>query len=152
MGGQNQYIETGGFSEYLYEQVGKTVRMNGLTAKMIKLKTDKNGTHTGLPSFSNTSDVYLRMGQDSLACQAKAYESRTMIIDFDWSHEHINSGDGRMFKKGVVHVQKYEYLGKDKNGKVIYRRLSNEARLMNNAEMKKYGPILKKFNPKVKFR
>ena len=35
---------------------------------------------------------------------------------------------------------------------MINRRLSNEARLMNNAEMKKYGPILKKFNPNVKFR
>lgn len=57
MGGQNQYIETGGFSEYLYEQIGKTVHMNGLTGKMIKLKTDKDGTHTGLPSFSNTSEA-----------------------------------------------------------------------------------------------
>ena len=33
MGGQNKYIETGGFSEYLYEQVGKTVRMNALQLK-----------------------------------------------------------------------------------------------------------------------
>ena len=152
MGGQNQYIETGGFSEYLYEQIGETVHMNGLTGKMIKLKTDKDGTHTGLPSFSNTSDVYFRKGKDGLACQAKAYESRKMIIDFDWSHEHINSSDGRTFPKGIVHVQRYEYLGKDEDGKVIYKRLSGEARLMNNAEMKKYGALIKKFNPNVKFR
>lgn len=152
MGGQKQYIETGGFSEYLYEQIGDTVRMNGLQAKMIKLKSDKDGTHSGLPSFANSSNVYLRQGLDGLACQAKRYESRRMIIDYDWSHVHKNKSDGRVFPVGVVHVQKYEYIGKDANGNAIFRRLSNEARHLNNEEMKTIGPILKKFNPNVKFR
>lgn len=75
-----------------------------------------------------------------------------MIIDFDWSHVHVNTSNGRKFPIGTIHVQRYEYVGKDKAGKVIYRRMSGEARMMNNEEMKKYGPIIKKFNPNVKFR
>lgn len=151
MGGGYQYIETGGFSEYLYETVGKTENINGLRCKMIR-RIDGKKEHAQLPSYSNTSDVYLRPNADDIAVQAKVYESRRMIVDFDWSHTHVNQSDGRFFKEGVVHVQKYHFVGVNDKGKHIFERISGEARLMNNAEIKKYGPVLRKFNPNVKFR
>ena len=78
--------------------------------------------------------------------QAKVYKDRKTVLDFDWSHTHKNS-DGRVFNKGTVHVQVYQV-----NSDGSLTRLSKEARLMNNQEMKKYGPILKYFSPNVKFR
>jgi hypothetical protein len=73
-----------------------------------------------------------------------------MCIDFDWGHTHKNDGvgcDGRIFPKGVVHVQTYKV---ESDSSIT--RLSNNARYMSDNEIKKYGPIIKAFNPKVKFR
>lgn len=152
MGNQREYIATGGFSVYLYEDhpdyEAKTV--NGVHGKVIKLKTDKTGTHAGLPTYANTSDMYFRLGQEGGIIQGKVYINRKMCIDFDWGHDHTNKGpgaDGRTFPKGVVHVQTYSV---DEKG--VVTRHSNNARYMNNAEMKKYGPIIKAFNPNAKFR
>ena len=89
------------------------------------------------------------LGKMAMSFKEK-YISRKMCIDFDWSHTHTNKGtesDGRSFQKGVIHVQTYRV---EKDGTTT--RLSNNARYMNNSEMKKYGPIIKAFNPDVKFR
>lgn len=94
---------------------------------------------------SSTSDIYFKKGTDGLASQEKVYKDRQTILDFDWNHDHKNS-DGRIFHKGKVHVQVYR-----KNSDGSLTRLK-DARFMNNYEMKKYGPILKYFNPNVKFR
>ena len=152
MGNQREYIATGGFSAYLYEDhpgwESKTV--NGIHGKVIKLKADKTGSHAGLPTYANTSDMYFRVGKDGKVIQGKVYISRKMCIDFDWSHTHTNKGlgsDGKSFQKGVIHVQTYRV---EKDGTTT--RLSNNARYMNNSEMNKYGPIIKAFNPDVKFR
>ena len=67
-------------------------------------------------------------------------------MDLDWNHSHTNS-DGTVFQKGTIHVQVY-IVGK--NGKP--QRLSDNARLMTDAEIAKYGPIIKYFNPNVKFK
>lgn len=36
MGGQREYIKSGGFSEYLYHQVGETLSSNGVSGKVIE--------------------------------------------------------------------------------------------------------------------
>lgn len=146
MGNQREYLSSGGFSQYLYKDESPKVTINGVTGKMISKITDPTGSHDGLPTYSNTSDVYFKKGKDGLASQAKVYKDRKTILDFDWSHDHKNS-DGRVFHKGTVHVQIYKV---NPDGSIT--RLSKFARLMNNHEMKKYGPIIKYFNPNAKFR
>lgn len=146
MGNQREYLASGGFSKYLYKDESPKVTINGVTGKMISKITDPTGIHEGLPTYSNTSDVYFKKGKDGKASQAKVYKDRKTVLDFDWSHNHKNS-DGRIFLKGTVHVQVYRV-----NADGSLTRLSNSARLMNNHEMKLYGPILKYFNPDVKFK
>lgn len=148
MGNQREYIESGGFSASLYEDHPgwKAVVINGIKAKVLKLITDKTGFHSGLPTYANTSDMYLRANRDGQVVQAKLYINRKQCIDFDWGHQHKNAnGDGKVFPKGVVHVQRYD-------ASDITVRHSNNARLMTESEIKKYGAILKAFNPHVKFR
>lgn len=147
MGNQREYIPSGGFSAYLYENhpEWKPITINGIRAKVVKLVTDKTGTHSGLPSYANTANMYLRIGKDGNVIQAKLYKDRKHCLDFDWGHQHKNKGDKTIFPKGVVHVQAYSV---DNVG----IRYSNNARLMTGSEIKKYGAIPKAFNPNVKFR
>lgn len=148
MGNQREYIPTGGFSAYLYEDHPDWTpkEINGIKAKVVKLITDKSGYHSGLPTYANTSTMYLKVNMKGQVIQAKLYVSRKQCLDFDWGHQHKNvNGDGKIFQKGVVHVQQYDPSD-------ITVRLSNNARLMKEAEIKKYGEILKAFNPNVKFR
>ena len=58
MGGQNYFNAEGGFSRYLYHQVGEPILINGIHAKVIEVIGTKNH-HESLPFFSNTSDIYL---------------------------------------------------------------------------------------------
>ncbi len=147
MGNQREYIAGGGFSVNLYEDHPgwnpKTI--SGVRAKVIKLVTDKKGTHSGLPAYANTSNMYLRTGADGNIIQAKLYKDRKHCLDFDWGHAHKNAGENTIFPKGVVHVQTYSVTS-------VGVRYSNNARLMTESEIKKYGDILKAFNPSVKFR
>lgn len=131
-------------SEYVSVEPAKTI--NGVKGHVIKKVGDRD-THTTLPYYSNTSDIYFRKNANGV-CQARVYVGQKMFLDFDWSHLHINKGgDGRAFKQGVVHVQVWK---ENKDG--TFTRISNQARNMSNAEMKKYGPIIKAFCPDVKFR
>lgn len=147
MGNQREYISSGGFSVYLYEDSPKwtTKIINGIRGKVVKLITDRIGTHSGLPSYANNSDMYLRVGHDGNVIQAKLYKDRKHCLDFDWGHQHKNKGDKTVFPKGIVHVQAYSVSD-------IGIRYSNNARLMTESEIAKYGPLLKAFNPNVKFR
>ena len=105
--------------------------MNGIRAKVVKLITDKSGYHSGLPTYANTSDMYLRQNRDGEVIQAKLYISRKQCIDFDWGHKHKNlNGDGKVFQKGIVHVQRYD------SSNVTIRH-SDDARLMTESEIKK---------------
>lgn len=136
--------ERGRRSEYVSVEPAKTV--NGVKGHVIKKIGDRD-THTTLPYYSNTSDVYFRKNANGV-CQARAYAGQKMFLDFDWSHMHINKGgDGRIFKPGVIHVQIWK---ENKDG--TFTRISNQARSMSNAEMKKYGPLIKAFCSEVKFR
>ncbi len=130
-------------SEYVALTPAKTV--NGVKGKLIKRRGDPDD-HTNLPMFAKTSDVYFRQNKKGV-CQARVYINQSVSIDFDWSHAHNNKGDKRNFPAGVIHVQIWV---KQKDGSI--KRLSNDARFMNNDEIKKYGPLIKKFCPTVKFR
>ena len=150
MGNQREYIKSGGFSQYLYEdhKAFTPQTVNGVHGKVVHYILDGNTEHTGLPAYANTSDMYFRVGLNGEVVQGKLYLDRRHCIDFDWGHIHVNRiGDGRKFPKGVVHVQIYPV---DKYGKAT--RMSNNARYMTDEEIAKYGGIIRAFNPNVKFR
>ena len=134
--------ERGRRSEYVSLEPARTV--NGVKGHLIK-KVGDSDTHTSLPYYSNTSDVYFRQNKNGV-CQARVYVGQKKYLDLDWSHAHTNS-DGRKFKRGTVHVQ---VLKQNKDGS--FSRVSYHARSMSNAEMKKYGSILKAYCPSVKLR
>lgn len=79
-------------------------------------------------------------------CQARMYVGQKKYLDFDWSHIHTDI-DGRKFKNGTIHVQVWK---QNKDG--TFSRLNDNARGMNNAEIKKYGPLIRSFCRDVKFR
>lgn len=143
MGAQKQYLDSGGFSKYLYHQKGEIIHVGNLIGKIIE---HIDGCHKGLPLYSNTSTVYFKENSEGNIIQCRIYSSRGSFLDFDWGHKHINAKDGRVFEKGIVHVQPYII----KNG--IPWRDSKNARSMSTAEMKQYGEILRKLNPKLKLR
>ncbi len=148
MGTQKEFIATGGFSTHMYRDYPgfNVVEFNDVRAKAIYHIDDSDKKHFGLPMYAETSDMYVRVINGE-ARQARLYADRKMVLDFDWDHSHTNGKKGEFFPKGTVHVQEY-YV--DKNGKT--KRHSDKARLMTDAEIKKYGPIIHAFNPKVKFR
>lgn len=129
-----------------YETVGHSKTAGGIRGKLIK-RVGGSDSHSSLPYYAVTSNMYFRKNHESV-CQGRVYLDHKVCVDFDWSHLHINKGgDGRAFKQGVVHVQVWK---ENKDG--TFTRISNQARNMSNAEMKKYGPIIKAFCPDVKFR
>ncbi len=142
MGNSREYQKSGGFSQYLYIQIGETITAsNGVQGKIVK-EIDNNSDHYSLPTHSNSSEVYLKQVDESGQIeQARVYVNRLARLDFDWGHSH-----GK-FKEGTVHVQSWRM---NKNGKWI--RDSKSARFMNNCEMKRYGELLKLADPKVKLR
>ena len=145
MGDQRRYQESGGFSEYLYVQIGETiVASNGVEGKVV---TKIDGTaYDGLPTYSNTSEIYLKKNAQGEIIQARVYKDRKPVMDLDWDHPHENK-NGEKFPKGVVHVQ----LWKDgPKGKPI--RDSGRARYMNNEEVSRYGELIQKANSDAKLR
>jgi len=111
------------------------------------VKRRGSDTHTNLPRYADKCDMYFRQNVNGV-CQGRVYVNHKMTIDFDWSHSHTNkSGDRRTFRVGVVHVQVWKECS---DGTFV--RITDNARYMNNYEMKKYGPLLKAFCPSVKFR
>lgn len=143
-----QYLQEGRFSSYLYEDHPdhSPITMNGITAKVVSKIDDPTKAQAGLPSYSNTSDMYFKKGIEGNIIQAKLYEGRKQSIDFDWGHEHKNS-DGTVFPKGVIHVQAYGNIEGNQ-----MPRFSGNAHLMTDAEIKKYGALILHYNPHARFR
>ena len=153
MGGPKWYRKEAGHTENKYSHVeGSRVTINGVTGEIIIRNSDPTkGNHSNNPAYSNTCDMYFHYGKSGKeVVQASLYIGRKKICDFDWSHEHRNVGDGRRFSPGVVHVQFYEDKG-DGSGERV-RKNNGDARYMNNAECKKFGPIIHHFNPDVKLK
>lgn len=145
MGLQKTFYIGGGFNKILYYQIGESIiTSNDLKAKiMAKI----NGTpYDGLPTYSNTSDVYLKINANGEIIQARIYNKRMPVCDFDWDHEHRNA-NGEIFKAGIVHVQEFK---QNSNGNWV--RQSNKARYMSDDEIERYGELLLKIKPDIKFR
>lgn len=143
MGIQRLYNRNGGFAQYLYHQKGSTiVASNGVIGKVVE-KIAKE-SYDGLPILSNSSDVYFKTNASGEIVQARIYEGRNPVCDFDWDHEHTNKS-GEKFNKGIVHVQSFY---KDSKGNWV--RDNKNARYMSPEELEKYGQLLKIANPKVK--
>ena len=136
--------DTQSLNEYLYESIGEAFYVDGLKCKVIKLKTDPQGTRSNLPWYSNDSDVYIVLGKDGHAKQLRIYKDHEPNKDFDWGHNHTNNHtNGEFFPKGTVHVQEY---------KSNMGRKGIPARKMNNEEIKVWGEIIKKLNPNIKLK
>lgn len=147
MGGQNHYQVEGGFSKYLYHTEGETVIINGLRVKVIA-KIDEDNHHSGLPFYSNTSDVYLKIERDGAEVEkAIVYKDRKAILEFDWGHPHKGKNGHPSFKKGEVHVHELA----EHNGE-IQRKKGTHARRMNEEEIAKYGAVVNYANPKAKIK
>ena len=139
MGGQKQYIAEGGFSQWLYKKVGETITINDMTGKIVEKIDDPIPNHAGLPFYSNTSDFYVKLSEfDGSPMQIRVFENRKAAPDLDWDHPH------EPFKKGQLHIHEIVF---DKNG--TPRRLAPRA--ATDAEIKKYGPLIKIVNPNVQF-
>lgn len=155
MGGQKHYNASGGFSQYLYtHNEGDTIRDGNLEAKVVYKKNTKD-YHESLPLYSNTSSMYFGLKKnpntgDSNIDQLRLYKDRKAFMDFDWGHEHnVFDQNGKVIKTyplGTVHVQFFNIV----DGKP--RRDLSRVRMMSNAEIKKYGDLLRKADPTVKFR
>ncbi len=128
-----------------YVAIAPSKIVNGVKVSVIK-KRGGPDTHTNLPFFSNTSEVYFRKNANGI-CQARVYVGQKMCLDLDWSHSHRNTTDGRIFPKGTVHVQVWR---ENKDG--TFSRVSDSARKMSNAEMKRYGSLLKAACSNIKLR
>lgn len=147
MGSQRKLIEGGGFSEYLYKQVGETLYMNGLKCKTI-VKIDAKDKHDGLPLYSNTSDIYFKISNKTGEVeQIRVYENRKPLLDIDWGHEHQNEDTKMTFPIGVAHVQEWSF--DSKSGKPVRSEI---AHFITDVEFEKYGEIIKKVYPNIKFR
>lgn len=145
MGLQREYIESGGFSTYLYTQQGSDiVASNGVVGKVVK--KIEGSAYDGLPIYSNTSEVYFKENAKGEIIQARIYKDRKPVCDFDWDHPHKNKS-GERFESGVVHVQPFT---QKPDGS--WKRQSAKARYMSNEEISRYGELLKKANPAVKLR
>jgi len=145
MGASKYYKSEGGFSQYLYQHVGEVIEMNGLRVKTVEYIGTKDH-HEGLPIYSNTSDIYLKIKNKSTTKeieQARVFQNRHAYIDLDWGHDHKK---GSKYVEGKVHVHFYEL----KDGK--YVKNLDKCRFMNNKEIKLYGDIIRKVAPNAKFR
>ena len=71
--------ERGRRSEYVSLEPARTV--NGVKGHLIK-KVGDSDTHTILPFYSNTSDVYLRQNKNGV-CQARLFIGQKTFLDFD---------------------------------------------------------------------
>lgn len=142
MGNIREYIQSGGFSQYLYKQVGDIITAsNGIQGKKI-IQIDNNNGHYSLPIHSNHSNIYFKQNDSTGEIeQARVYVNRLAAFDFDWGHVHDN------FPIGIVHVQSWR---KNKHGAWI--RDSKSARYMTDEEIHKYGELLKLASPNIKFR
>lgn len=139
MGNAKQYLPEGGFTQYLYTTIGARETINGLVCEIVADKADKNGHHGGLPAFSNTADIYVGLGPENKPKQLRYYKDRNSYMDFDWGHRHENT-DGTVFPRGIVHVQRYPGAHK------------GNARYMTDAEIAKFGDIIKHYCPEAILR
>lgn len=144
MGDFVNYIESEGFREYLYHEVGDIITANnGVQGKVLNGPLDPNDElfHESLPLYSNTSEVYFKLSDegDHQIEQARVYKDRKPLIDIDWGHSH------RKFRVGTIHVHEWK-ISPDGSPQRMPPRLANDY------ELSRYGDLIQQANPKVKLR
>lgn len=144
MGNSAEYLLGNKPAPQQFVAVGQSVVVNGIKGKIVKRADDPN-SHSALPFYSGTSDVYFRRTEKGI-CQARVYLERKMMLDFDWGHSHTNKSDKQSFKTGVVHVQTWQW-----HSDGSFKR-QPDARLMTSDEIRKYGKVIHHFAPDAKFR
>lgn len=149
MGNGTEFLENLGrasSAESQFVSLSAVRYVNGVSGRIVKRRGDPD-THTSLPQYAKTSDMYFRLNEKGV-CQGRVYLDHKVVLDFDWSHNHTNKGKNHeTFKAGTVHIQMWEH---HPDGSMT--RLSNDARGMTDQEIEKYGPIIKSFCPWVKLR
>lgn len=147
MGGHKQYQSGGGFSQYLYHKEGETVIINGLRVEVLA-KIGESDHHAGMPFYSNTADVYLKIEDKGTEVEtAVIFINRKAILELDWGHDHHGKNGHPSFKKGEVHVHELaEYDG------VVQRKKGKHPRKMTEEEIAKYGAVVNYANPKAKMK
>lgn len=123
-------------SDFLY--TSESERIGGY--KVVYFKADP---HKGLPLYSHTpSNIYFhRSDNKGYISQMRIYDSKGRAhIDIDWGHTHDKIG------KGVAHIQKWHI---NKNGDP---ERSKDATLLSRYYIKKYGDLIKKAYPDIKFK
>lgn len=140
MGSYRKYLPEGGFSEYLYDEETDKISAGGITAKVI-FKRNEDNYHSGLPTCSDKSEAYLKRSDEGNheIETLRIYKNRQANVDFDWGHGHQG------LEKGVVHVHILS------NGEGGFHTSGQSARYMTQAEIEKYGPLIKKANPNARF-
>ena len=63
-----------------YTSLAPAVTINGVKGHLIKRNEDSD-THTNLPFYANTSDVYFRQNKNGV-CQARVYIGQKLHLDF----------------------------------------------------------------------
>lgn len=139
MGNGSDYIKDGGFLKYDWE---KERTIEGID--VLRHKFEKR---SDLPKFSNTAKAYFKEDGNHEVIQLRFYDDRLAVIDIDImpSQNHINKVTKEKFPAGVLHIHDWGF----EDGK--WRRLE-EARYMTDAEIAKYGDLIRKANPNVRFR
>lgn len=137
MGKFNEYNKSCGFRTYNYVH-RERITAGDLTGEVIS-KYNEVVAHTGLPEYSNTAKIYFWRARNGRIIQMRLFVNRKASIDFDWGHTH-----GR-FEKGTVHVHTWTL---DAQGRP---HRQEPHRQMNNEEISKYGALLRKADPHVRF-
>ncbi len=81
MGNMKQMLREGGFSSYLYDDHPDyaPATINGITAKVVYKVDDPTKAQAGLPSYSDTSDMYFKQGIEANIIQAKLKVSHVRL-------------------------------------------------------------------------
>lgn len=137
MGKFNEYNKSGGFSSYNYVHRGR-ITAGDLTGEVVS-KYNEKVAHTGLPEYSDKAKIYFWRARNGNIIQMRIFVDRKAAFDFDWGHTH------GQFQKGVVHVHSWVLDSKGKPHRQEPRRT------MNNDEISKYGALLRKADPHVRF-
>lgn len=101
MGGNKDYLESGGFKVYRYEEIGYTD--NGI--KVIKKKDGIANT----PMNSNTPNTAYAKIDDAtgLINQISTYNGRQKSKDIDIGHIHTNPENKKRFEESDIHIHDY---------------------------------------------
>ncbi len=138
MGSQRRFNPEGGFTAYMYEEVG-TIEAGGISGKVV-VPAGGNTGHYALPNFTSSSRIYFKLADDGKTIvQMRVYGlDRRAKLDFDYTHAHPP------FTPPQLHVHDFGMRPDGKYGHLPARALTPEERAQ-------YGAILRRAMPRCIF-